>query len=58
MAAYGMGGALFSLQGLLGWDCGRTLEKAGSHSLAFLDLWWGMRLRLNFGMIYGVGIWF
>jgi len=56
MAAYEVGGAILSLQEPLGWACGRTLEKAGSHSQAFLDLWWGMRLGLDFGMIYGVGI--
>jgi len=56
MTTYGVGGALLSRQEPLGWGCGRTLEKVGSHSQAFLDLWWGMGLGLDFGMIYGVGI--
>jgi len=58
MAAYGVGGVLLSLQEPLGWGCRRTLEKAGSHSQAFLDLWWEMGLGLDFGMIYGMGILF
>jgi hypothetical protein len=56
VAAYGVGGALLSLQEPLGWGCGRTLEKAGSHSQAFLDLWWGMGKGLDFGIIYDVVI--
>jgi hypothetical protein len=44
-----------SLQEPLGWGCERTLEKVGRHSQAFLELWWGMGLGLDFGIIYGVG---
>jgi hypothetical protein len=56
MATYGVSGALLSLQEPLGWGCGRILENVGSLSQALLDLWWGMGLGLNFGMIFGVGI--
>jgi hypothetical protein len=58
IATYGVDGVLLSLQEPFEWGYGRTLEKAGSHSQAFLDLWWEMGLRLDFGMIYDVGIQF
>jgi len=47
--------SLLSLQEPLGWGCRRTLEKVGTPQ-DLLDLWWGMGLGLDFGMIYGVGI--
>jgi hypothetical protein len=56
MAAYGASSALLSLQEPLGWGCGRTLEKIETPSQALLELWWGMGLGLDFGMIHGVGI--
>ena len=53
-----MGGGLWSLEELLGWGCGRISGKGGILSKALRDLWWGMGLRLTFGMICCVEIWF
>ena len=50
MGAYGAGGALLSLEELLGLGCGRILEKGGRLSKALLNMWWGMGLGLDFGM--------
>jgi hypothetical protein len=50
MGVYGEGGALLSLEELLGWDYGRKLGKVGTLSKALRDLRWGKGLGLVFGI--------
>jgi hypothetical protein len=50
MGTYGAGGALLSLEELLGWGCRRVSGKGGRLSKALLDIWWGMGRRLAFSM--------
>jgi hypothetical protein len=42
MRAYGVGGALLSLEELIGWGCERISGNGGRLSKALLDMWWGM----------------
>jgi hypothetical protein len=58
MGAYGAGGALLSLEELLGLGCGRTSEKGRRLSKALLNMWWGMGLGLAFDMTCVVAIWY
>jgi hypothetical protein len=56
MEALGEGGVLVSLLGLMRWVYGRILGGAESGSIITPDLKWEMAPRLDFGMIFGVGI--
>jgi hypothetical protein len=56
LAVYGVGGVPASLLVPLGWGCGRISGKGERFSPVLLDLWWGMGLGQDFGMICGAGI--
>jgi hypothetical protein len=55
-AKFGVGGVLMSLFGRMRWGYGRILEGVGKIFLVIQNLKWELDLRLDFGMICGVGI--
>jgi hypothetical protein len=57
MEVHGVDGVLVSLLGCMGWGYGRILGGVGGSSQVIPDLRWEMAPKLNFGVIYGVGIW-
>jgi hypothetical protein len=56
MEVHGEVGALGSLLGHKGGGCERILRGVGGSFQVILDLRWEMAPRLDFDMIYGVGI--
>jgi voltage-gated potassium channel Kch len=57
MEVHGEGGVLVSLLGHMGRVYGRVLGGVGGSYVVTRSLKWVMALRLDFGMIFSVGIW-
>jgi len=56
MEVHGEGNVPVSISGLMRWVYGRVLGEVGRSFVVIPDLRWEMAQRLDFGMIFGVGI--